>query len=118
MLSAAAWTAIANSLELSKRHVEVVKAVFDDEKELAIAAGLGISPHTVHTHLERIYQKLRVRGRLELVQLIIAEFLRLTADVTSGIPPICGYWASHECPLRREYGVKPEGLRVPREADE
>jgi len=107
MLSDIAWRAITESLGFSRRHMQILQGVFDDDKESVIAENLGISPHTVHTHLERIYRKLGVRGRLELVQLILAEFLRLIADVTSGVPPICGYWASKQCPLHGSFGVIP-----------
>lgn len=101
MLSEVAWRTIAESLSLSQRQVEILRGVFDGRKEAAIADDLGISPHTVHTHIERIYHKLGINGRLMLVQFIIAEFLRLTADLTSGVPPICGYWAADKCPMHR-----------------
>lgn len=99
MLSEVAWRAIADSLGLSQRQIEILRGVFDGRKETAIADDLGISSHTVHTHMERIYHKLDINGRLELVQFIIAEFLRLTADPTNNAPPICGYWAAHKCPM-------------------
>lgn len=105
MLSDQAWRAIAEALDLSTRHLEIVQAVLDDAKETAIADDLGISEHTVHTHLRRIYQRLQVHDRLELVQRIIVEFLRLTADLTSGLPPVCGYWASGKCPLQAKHGA-------------
>ena len=100
MLSESAWAAIARSLQLSKRHMEVVKGVFDSEKETAIAGDLGISQHTVHTHLDRIYEKLGVGSRLELVQSILVEFLRLTADPEGEMSPICRCSGSEICPLR------------------
>ena len=100
MLSEAAWAAVAGSLQLSKRHMEVVKGVFDSEKETAIAGDLGISQHTVHTHLDRIYEKLGVGSRQELVQAILGEFLRLTADPEGEMSPICRCSGSEICPLR------------------
>lgn len=99
MLSKAAWCAIAESLGFTKRQIEILRGVFDGKKEAAIADDLGISPHTIHTHMERIYHKLGISGRLDLVQFIMAEFLRLTAAMTSGVPPICGYWVAHKCPF-------------------
>jgi DNA-binding CsgD family transcriptional regulator len=112
MLSELAWRAIADSLGLSQRQIEILRGVFDGRKETVIADDLGISSHTVHTHMERIFHKLGINGRLELVQFIIAEFLRLTADLTSGVPPICGYWSAHKCPMYsfgsdRRDGVSP-----------
>jgi DNA-binding NarL/FixJ family response regulator len=102
MLSDAAWLAIAGSLDLSKRQIDIVHAVFDDATEYTIGQDLGISLHTVHTHLERIYHKLGVHDRIELVLRVLAEFLRLTADAASGLPPICGRRATGECPFQRQ----------------
>ena len=99
MLSARAWAGIARSLQLSRRQIQIVRAVFDDDKETAIAANLGISTHTVHTHLERIYHKLHVHDRVQLVRLVLGEFLRLTLDATSGLPPLCGRRAAGDCPF-------------------
>jgi DNA-binding CsgD family transcriptional regulator len=99
MLSEAAWAAVAGSLQLSRRHMEVVKGVFDSDKETAIADYLGISQHTVHTHLDRIYEKLGVGSRQELVQAILGEFLRLTADPGSEMPPICRCVGREGCAL-------------------
>lgn len=100
MLSESAWAAVAGSLQLSKRHMEIVKGVFDSEKETAIAGDLGISQHTVHTHLDRIYEKLGVGSRQELVLAVLGEFLRLTADPGGGMSPICRCAESSVCPLR------------------
>jgi DNA-binding CsgD family transcriptional regulator len=69
------WERGTSVLALSVREAEILKAVFEDQKESCIAANLGISSHTVHTHLERIYRKLRVSSRVELVVRIFAEYL-------------------------------------------
>ena len=108
MLSGRAWNEIARSLQLSRRQLQIIRAVFDDDKEPTMAAALGISTHTVHTHLERIYRRLQVHDRLELVLLVLAEFLRLTADITSGLPPLCGQRAAGKCPLTAPPKVSPE----------
>ena len=71
------WGFIASNLKLSNRHVEVIQGLFDDKTEAAIARGLGISPHTVHTHLERIYRKLNVNSRTELIIRIVAEHVSI-----------------------------------------
>jgi DNA-binding NarL/FixJ family response regulator len=74
------WRVLAGSLELSRRESEIVQAVFDDEKESAIAVNLGISSHTVHTHLERLYRKLGVTSRAALVYRVFVEYLWLQED--------------------------------------
>jgi len=100
MLSNEAWHAIARALDLSKRQIQVIRGIFDDEIESSIASRLGISSHTVHTHIERIHHKLGVHDRVELVLLVIAEFLRLTACPGSALPPICGRNGAGNCPLQ------------------
>jgi DNA-binding CsgD family transcriptional regulator len=57
------------SLKLSGRELQIVRGVFDDYTELAIAKNLNISPHTIHTHCERLYHKLAVTDRVKLVSL-------------------------------------------------
>ena len=90
MLNDLAWRAIRHSLGLSQRLMEILKRVFDEKKESTIADELGISPHTGHIDVERIYHKLQIHSRQELAQFIITGFLPLPADVRSKVPPICG----------------------------
>jgi DNA-binding CsgD family transcriptional regulator len=73
------WHRIARRLRLSPRESEIVRRVFDDQTEYTIAADLGISPHTVHTHFERLHKKLGVTDRVQLVLSITQEFVRLKA---------------------------------------
>jgi DNA-binding NarL/FixJ family response regulator len=82
------WRLLAGSLELSPRESQIVRAVFDDQKESTIAVSLGISPHTVHTHFERLYRKLGVTSRLTLVSRVFVEYLWLEEGHrrTLGIP--------------------------------
>jgi DNA-binding NarL/FixJ family response regulator len=77
MFSDSIWRLLAGSLELSQREFQILQAVFDDQKESAIAANLGISSHTVHTHLERLYRKLGVTSRVTLVSRVFVEYLWL-----------------------------------------
>jgi DNA-binding CsgD family transcriptional regulator len=100
MFSEQAWTEIARSLGLSPRELQIVRGVFDDRTEFALATNLGISPHTVHTHIERLHQKLDVADRVELVLRITNEFLTLTAAPESTLSPICGDRTAGRCPLR------------------
>lgn len=79
LFSGEAWAAIARNLELSGREREIVQGVFDDKTEFAIAVDLGISPHTIHTHFERLHRKLHARDRTQILLHIVREFLTLTA---------------------------------------
>jgi hypothetical protein len=58
MFSQQAWEEIALSLQLSKWHSQIVQGMFNDHTDAAIAEDLDISPHTVHTYIERLYRKL------------------------------------------------------------
>ena len=100
MLSDLAWREIARSLQLSGRELQIVHATFDDRKESAIAADLGITTNTVHTHIVRLHRKLAVADRLQLVLCVMREFLRLTVSPQDKLPPICATRAAGHCPLR------------------
>ncbi len=78
MFSEKAWAQIARSTGLSQRQMEIVQGVFRDDSEVDIADALGISPHTVHTHFERIYQKLGVTARTQLILRVVHEILSHT----------------------------------------
>jgi len=70
-----AWKALAASLHISNRELQIIQGIFDDQKELTIAAELTILVHTVHTHLARLYRKLGVCTRVGLILCILAEYL-------------------------------------------
>ena len=101
MFSKQAWDGIAGSLKLSGRELQIIKDVFDDRTESAIAAHYGVSPHTIHTYCERLYRKLAVTDRVKLVLRVTDEFLALTVASGSILPPICANRVAGRCPLRR-----------------
>lgn len=69
------WEAVAARLHLSRREVDIVRRLFENQGESVIAAELGVSPRTIHTHLERLHAKLGVHYRAELILRIVREFL-------------------------------------------
>ena len=99
MFTEQAWAEIARSLALSARELQIVRGVFDDRSEFSIAADLNISPHTVHTHFERLHHKLGVADRAELILCVMNEFLALTAAPESTLPSICANRTAGRCPL-------------------
>ena len=84
VLNTAEWRAVARSLGLSTRERQIAQRIFDDRKECVIADELGISPHTVHTHLERLYHKVGVGSRCELVVRFVATGERESVSITLG----------------------------------
>ena len=81
VLSDQQWRSLARSLHLSGREIEVLRCVFDDQTEAGMALELGISCHTVHTHLERLYRKLGVRSRCAAVVRVFGEHLARKSPV-------------------------------------
>ena len=82
VLTEAEWRSIAVSLGLAVREFQIVKSIFDGEKEAMIAESLDLSPHTVHTYIERLYRKLRVGSRCELLVRVFGEHLALKSART------------------------------------
>ncbi|HKU26637.1 MAG TPA: response regulator transcription factor [Candidatus Sulfotelmatobacter sp.] len=58
---------------LSKREREIVRAVADGLTNHEIGERLGVSKHTVKNHLLRVFEKLGVSNRVELLVLSLAQ---------------------------------------------
>jgi DNA-binding NarL/FixJ family response regulator len=52
---------------LSAREQQVLQSLLDGLSEKQVAARLSLSPDTVHTYVKRLYDKLRVSSRAELL---------------------------------------------------
>ena len=61
----------SDSTPLSKREREILQRVADGATTKHVATDLGISPHTVKTHLERIFEKLGANDRAQAVAIAI-----------------------------------------------
>lgn len=61
------WDELGCDLKLSPRALQLVRGIFDDQTEVAIAYDLSISVHTVHSYLIRIYQRFGVCSREQLL---------------------------------------------------
>ncbi len=62
---------VPRSTPLSKREREILQKVADGATTRQVATELGISPHTVKTHLERIFEKLSANDRAQAVAIAI-----------------------------------------------
>jgi len=76
------WRVIATCLRLSVRESEIARLMLDDVAEADIASRLSISPRTVHGHLERVYRKLGVHSRYQLVIRLFSAYLSSCAGRT------------------------------------
>jgi DNA-binding NarL/FixJ family response regulator len=61
---------------LSRRELEILNLLSEGLSNKELAARLGISAQTVHTHLKNVYPKLHVHGRAEAV----AKYLKGKRD--------------------------------------
>ena len=95
------WAAITRSFNLSNREQQLVRGVFNDSTDFSIASALGISPHTVHTHFERLHQKLGAANRAQLILRVVDEFLALTASPGTSLPPVCSCRERRGCPWQK-----------------
>jgi ATP/maltotriose-dependent transcriptional regulator MalT len=68
------WLWMRDELGLSARELEVLQCIFDDQVEAGMALGLGISVHTIHSHMKRMYRKLDVCSRTAAILRVFAEY--------------------------------------------
>jgi len=82
LLNERSWAAIGSSLGCSRRELEILTSLIEDrlDTEDAIGRALGISQHTVHTHLERLYKKVGVASRAHLIVRVFAEYVQLHGE--------------------------------------
>lgn len=76
------WRAVATALALSDRESEIVPRIFFGKTEAAIAQDLDLSKHTVHTHIKRLYRKLQINNRSELLGRLFASCLSIRGGET------------------------------------
>jgi len=81
------WQHVRRTLCLTDRELEIVQNVFEGRQESNIATGLGISVHTVHTHLGRIYRKLGVRGLPGMLLKVFATHLASPQEPRAAAAP-------------------------------
>jgi ATP/maltotriose-dependent transcriptional regulator MalT len=78
-----AWDSLGELLQLSRREVQIIQLVFADEKEGNIAGSLGISRHTVDTYFRRLYAKLQVSSRPQLILRVVGAYLKRDSKSTA-----------------------------------
>ena len=76
------WPRIARETRLTRREMEIARELFQGLGEAAIADELGISVHTVHTHIHRMYRKLDVRNRSEFILRVVSTHVESNAERT------------------------------------
>lgn len=81
-INATDWSRISSTLRLSSRESQIAFLVLADVTENTIADQLSISKHTVHSHIERLYRKLAIRSRSQLVVKLFEAYVCLNPPLT------------------------------------
>jgi DNA-binding NarL/FixJ family response regulator len=66
------WSAIARRLQLPPRQISIVESILRGMKDKQIAATMGLRKSTLRTYLGRVFTRLGVEDRMELVLKIFA----------------------------------------------
>jgi DNA-binding CsgD family transcriptional regulator len=74
---------MSTQMFLTSREREILVKLCEGETYQAIARGLGISPHTVDTHIRRLRRKAGVTNRSQLV--VLAMQLDLYQPGAAGV---------------------------------
>lgn len=72
------WREVEYHLGLSNREAQVARCIVNGCSQSDMANCLGISIHTVHTHLERLYRKLGVSSKCQVVVQLFATYFVLS----------------------------------------
>ncbi len=77
VFTSAEWNRIANTLELSARELQLIRALFDNEPELAIAQELGLTTNTVHTYFKQLNRKLGTSNHVGIVVRVVETYMAM-----------------------------------------
>lgn len=75
LLTTDEWQALAKGMPLSPRELQIAQGFIDGLDEHGVAVSIGISEHTVHSHLQRLYRKIGVNSRCEFIRRLSVLFL-------------------------------------------
>lgn len=74
VFSLSEWEELVRQIGLSPRQSQVVDLLFKGLGDKQIAAQLGISVHTLRTYFDRMFAKMDVGDRCELIVRVFSEF--------------------------------------------
>ena len=77
------WAQVSTYLHLSPRESQISQLVLLNLSEADIARSLSVSVHTVHSHSARLYRKLHIASRSELVVALFKAHVSLPSTTTS-----------------------------------
>jgi len=84
LFSEVQWGALGSALKLCPRESQFLLGVSEDLKDATIASRLGIAPNTLRTYVKRLYLKLGVSSRPQLLIKVFHTHLRLISSKGPG----------------------------------
>ncbi|MFT3686373.1 MAG: LuxR C-terminal-related transcriptional regulator [Phycisphaerales bacterium] len=78
-LDAARWAAVVEHLKLGPQQVRIAEMVILGRGDKEIAVALGIAKPTLRGYLVRLYQRVKVENRLQLVVRLLCVAVELEA---------------------------------------
>ncbi len=111
VLSDDSWGHIAGELRLSPREFQIARGLLEGRSEAEIGQSNGISGHTVHSHLLRLFRKVGVHSRTELLLRIFSIYIEgIDVNTNTGSAP-----ALHnaERPSERQRSTRSSSVAVP-----
>ena len=107
----AAWESICQTTGFSTREGEIFRRVFRQMKIRTIARELGIKASTVREHVKRVYRRLGIHRREEMVILLLDIHFDWWLD--HGPPPGCPRRMGHWTACRKDIAAR----KSPKEDD-
>jgi DNA-binding NarL/FixJ family response regulator len=80
LFSKSEYTEIAEKLSLSPREIQIIGHMLMGDKDKQIAQNLNIAVPTVRTHISRIFSKLDVNDKNELIVHVFSQFRKGCCD--------------------------------------
>lgn len=71
-LSIREWDVVVQTLDLAPQQERIVRLLMRSKRDKQIAREMGLAVPTVRSHLERIYARVGVSDRMELVHRVYA----------------------------------------------
>ena len=68
------WTVLARELKLAPRQEAIARLILEGKPDKQIAQDLKLAVPTIRTHLTRLYRRLGITDRAELLTFIFAHF--------------------------------------------
>jgi len=109
VLSPNTWSTVARQLKLSGREEQIARLILLDERVSVIALELGLSRHTMHSYLGRVYRKLGVNSSCQLAVTVLTACIQLEQR-DGACDSTCRGWESQD--FVRSLSSRPAGADV------